>query len=705
MPPNPRSESPKVSVVIPVYNVERYLRECLNSAIGQTLQDIEIICVNDGSKDHSLAILEEYAAKDPRIKIISKANSGYGHTMNTGIDHARGEFIGILESDDYLRLNMYEVLYAQAQEVGADFVKSNMTRFFGEGSRREFSDIPLTTNHSYYNRVIDPREEPTVFLLNMNNVTGIFRRDFLNRHNIRFHETPGASFQDVGFWFQTFSLASRVFFLNQAFYMIRRDNPNSSVADKSKVYCIGAEYQFIREFLDRNPAAKEHYKTFRTVKMFRDFLSNYRRVAEQHRIPWLQYFSEEIQRVVAEKEFDESLFTPVEKEQFLMIMGNPESFYFRDRISQQYQRYTALLAAKDREIHALTHSASFRIGRFITYLPRRIRVFVRKLRQEGAGAACRDACQEPGRLFKRFMAHTAIRKIRETIRRQGLFRTADLILIKTLMKKRGVTFLKRRQELIVSLTSFPPRIPTLHRCIQSLLEQRTRPDRVILWLADEQFPNREKDLPQNLLALRERGLSISWCDDLKPHKKYYQTMQQAPEAIVVTVDDDVEYDSDLLSDLMAAHGKHPRAVVCQCAREMKFTEDGTPHPYSEWNVAAPDKYRDKPEMLLLPIGVRGVLYPPHCLDARVFDQAKLKELALCADDLWLRIMGILHGTPVLLVAPRVSLRYIPTTQETALWKSNLAENKNDEYLKNLLDEYSDVKELLSRGQSNERGEE
>ena len=91
----------KVSIVIPVYNVEHYLVECLDSAMNQTLHDIEIICVNDGSKDSSLEILLEYAKRDSRIKIIDKENAGYGHTMNLGIDMARGEYIGIIESDDY----------------------------------------------------------------------------------------------------------------------------------------------------------------------------------------------------------------------------------------------------------------------------------------------------------------------------------------------------------------------------------------------------------------------------------------------------------------------------------------------------------------------------------------------------------------------------------------------------------------------------
>lgn len=115
---------PKVSIIIPVYNVEKYLRECLDSVIQQTLQDIEIICVNDGSTDNSLQILKEYAQNDSRIKIIDKPNSGYGQTMNVGMQNATGEYIGIVEPDDYVELDMFETLYNTANSLGTYIVNS-----------------------------------------------------------------------------------------------------------------------------------------------------------------------------------------------------------------------------------------------------------------------------------------------------------------------------------------------------------------------------------------------------------------------------------------------------------------------------------------------------------------------------------------------------------------------------------------------------
>ena len=101
---------PKISVIIPVYNVEKYLRECLDSVINQTLADIEIILVDDGSPDNCPQICDEYALKDNRIKVIHKENGGYGSAMNVGLEKATGEYIGIVEPDDYIDSKMYEDL-------------------------------------------------------------------------------------------------------------------------------------------------------------------------------------------------------------------------------------------------------------------------------------------------------------------------------------------------------------------------------------------------------------------------------------------------------------------------------------------------------------------------------------------------------------------------------------------------------------------
>ena len=206
---------PKVSVVVPVYNVADYLRECMDSLVRQTLREIEIICVNDGSTDSSLKILREYAETDPRIILIDQENGGYGKAMNTGIDRASGEYLGIVEPDDFVRLTMFEDLYRAAEENRLDLVKADFDRFVtGSDGERTFTRIRLSPRPADYGRVFRPVDEKESFFFVMNTWAGIYRLSFLREYGIRHHETPGASFQDNGFWFQTFLYAERVMILD-----------------------------------------------------------------------------------------------------------------------------------------------------------------------------------------------------------------------------------------------------------------------------------------------------------------------------------------------------------------------------------------------------------------------------------------------------------------------------------------------------------
>ena len=144
----------KVSIIVPAYNVEPYLVECMESITNQTLSDIEIICINDGSTDGTLNILKEYAARDERIILVDKENGGYGIGMNIGMSKATGEYIGIVEPDDFVPVNMFGDLYKIAKENDLDFVKADFYRF----ERASNGDMFLTYNHldrtnTYYNQV------------------------------------------------------------------------------------------------------------------------------------------------------------------------------------------------------------------------------------------------------------------------------------------------------------------------------------------------------------------------------------------------------------------------------------------------------------------------------------------------------------------------------------------------------------------------
>lgn len=245
----------KVSVIVPIYNVQCYLRECLKSILGQTLQEIEVICINDGSTDNSLEIMKEYARLDSRVKILNKENTGYGASMNQGIKMSSGEYIGIVEPDDYVDPEMYEDLYREADGSELDWVKGNFHVFkgSGEGKRSAVVKVSLPGKQGIYHKILDPQEYPELIIYDDYHWKGIYRKSFLYRNRIMFHETPGAAYQDNGFKYQTICMAERVMYLEKAYYWYRRDNLSASSYNIRGLELMHGEYRFIRNFMDRNP--------------------------------------------------------------------------------------------------------------------------------------------------------------------------------------------------------------------------------------------------------------------------------------------------------------------------------------------------------------------------------------------------------------------------------------------------------------------
>lgn len=314
----------KVSVILPIYNVSCYLRECLDSIINQTLRELEIICVDDGSTDDSLHILQEYAKKDSRIVILTGPNGGYGKAMNRGLDRATAEYVGIVEPDDYVAQDMFESLYKIASVNALDFVKSDFYRF----SRTESGEENLQyvaidrAARKRYGQLLNPSEEPDCIRFTLNTWTGIYRRDFLETWHIRHNETPGASFQDNGFFFQTFIYAKRAMIVDHAYYRNRRDNPNSSVKSKAKVYCMNIEYDFIRDILMRDPAIWNRFKYMYWWKKYFNYMFTLDRIDDCFKEEYKQRMRREFRRAMQKGELCRSVFTELEWQKIKNLIHN-----------------------------------------------------------------------------------------------------------------------------------------------------------------------------------------------------------------------------------------------------------------------------------------------------------------------------------------------------------------------------------------------
>lgn len=244
------SSTPHVSIVMPVYNAERYLDECLAGVRAQTLTNIEIVCVDDGSTDSSPQILARHAAKDARIRVISGPNQGYGAAMNKGIAAATGTYVGVVEPDDLVDPEMFATLWQAAEEAQADVVKGDFYDFCdtSEGRKETYRQICPTT--LMYGPVLDATTNASLLFCVMMTWEGIYRRQFLESIDVRHNETPGASFQDNGFWWQVFTQAKRVVFVNEAHYRYRVGHAGSSNVSPESALRIADEYAFVRAWLD-----------------------------------------------------------------------------------------------------------------------------------------------------------------------------------------------------------------------------------------------------------------------------------------------------------------------------------------------------------------------------------------------------------------------------------------------------------------------
>lgn len=263
---------PKVSVIVPVYNVEKYLTACIDSILRQTLRDIEVICVDDGSTDNSGSILDTYALRDSRVKVLHRDNAGYGAAMNAGLDAASGEYIGIVESDDVILPEMYETLYMHASDKHLDVIKSDA--FYWMETVGYCEKMHNKGLDDYYDRVLEETDHRKYYAFLMNIWTGIYHREFLLENDIRFHETPGASYQDNGFWMQTMTFCRRVMWLSQAFYLYRQDNPMSSVKSQSKMLAMTKEYEYIARIMEhkQNAQGLKYCNFYRMVRHYGTFL-------------------------------------------------------------------------------------------------------------------------------------------------------------------------------------------------------------------------------------------------------------------------------------------------------------------------------------------------------------------------------------------------------------------------------------------------
>ncbi|MDR2645518.1 MAG: glycosyltransferase [Endomicrobium sp.] len=573
------TSAPKISVIIPVYNTEKYLRQCLDSVVNQTLKDIEIICINDGSTDNSLQILNEYANKDNRIVVINSTNEGAGASRNKGMKISHGKYVGFVDSDDWIDLNFYEELLDTAAKHNAYLVR---TSYYYEHPNYQEKEKFLS---GLFERKKLKKESP---YLNVNEHTvvvwnAIYKQSYLIKNDIYFNNSHS---QNDIFWTAKATYFSKKSIGIDKIYYHYRVNHNfegqqlslttkSSLPQRvaSLIYSNKITLNFINS-VDYNSQ--------------QDYITAYKRCLWRYDDQFRKYFK-----------FDE---------------------FTKDMQKRLFGEFTSAF------------------NKF----------------------KCKESCQKES--YYKFIKNNDF---------EGYVKS-----------------LSQKNKIIISLTSYPARINVIHKAILTLLEQTKKADKVILWLANEDFPNKEQDLPRELTELTKRGLTIAWCKDIKSYKKLIPTLKEYPEYAIVTADDDIYYPKDWLEKLYMEYIKQPNMVHCHRSHGITFRY-GNILPYLQWDFCL-EGLKTKPSFHNFPTSGGGILYPPHVFYRDILREDLFLKLLTSTDDIWFWAMCVLNDIKINVVKNNITcIKNIENTQETSLWNIN-KNNINNENLQKIFRLYPNL---------------
>lgn len=319
-----RVAAPKVSVLVPICNVERYLEECLDSLAAQSFTDFEVLCINDGSTDGSLAIIHRYMEADARFRVIDKPNSGYGASMNMGLANAIGEYIAILESDDFFEPNALELLVDAAERNQSDVVKADFYLYWSTPQERD--ELFRIVDEQEVGRTMRPIDDLAIFFRKPSIWSALYRSSFLGDNGIDFLETPGASYQDAGFNFKVWASAARATFIADPILHYRQDNEKSSVNSSAKVYCVCDEYASMASFVNDRLEGDPRLMGILECMKFDSYMWNYDRLSGDLRGDFIVRASSEFADDLDKGLVDFRLFDPWTAAELRLLASDPERF-------------------------------------------------------------------------------------------------------------------------------------------------------------------------------------------------------------------------------------------------------------------------------------------------------------------------------------------------------------------------------------------
>lgn len=588
------SGTPVVSIIVPVFNSEQFLHQCLNSILNQTFSDFELILVDDGSTDESVEILLQYQEIDKRIHVLQQNHQYAGVARNFGMSIAKGGYYLFLDSDDFFETTFVAEMYGSAQKFESDVVLCD--GYYYNNETLELTPAKyLLQKYNIPNRMPFSCKDVPDKILHISidcPWNKLFKAAFVKTKNLEFQALRSGNDQ---------------YFVDSALLLADR----ISVVDKKLV-----NYRTNVKTSLQATRAKEPLNFYQALCAIK-------------------------QRIEPEKRYS------LVKKGLYSLFITACRYHLNDAKSEE--EFTLL--------YSFYQKTAFKEWDLSPYTD----IFLSAADQKWVTDVCNLSEDE---YFEHY--HDKIIHIPQLE--------------------------KNLPPIIVSLTSYPKRISTVCQTIQTILKQTFQADKIILWLASEQFPDGTKCLPEDLLKLQSEQFEIRWTEDIKSYKKLIPALSAFPDAIIITVDDDLLFESTLIEKLVNGYLKAPKYIQCHRITAIEY------NGFDDIKIVPnASKIYHKPTYLHKLSGGAGCLYPPHCLHPDVMRKDLFMKLAPTSDDIWFWLMGVLNGVRVNVVENNISkLTYIPGTQDEALWRVNdHGEKLFFRHFKNILTYYPILKDVLS----------
>jgi glycosyltransferase involved in cell wall biosynthesis len=648
------NQCPLVSVSVITYQHGKFIKQCLDSILSQvTSFDFEILLGEDGSTDGTREVCMDYAKKYPdKIKLFLHDQNGRDQKNGisraklnfiNNLEQAKGKYIALCEGDDYWTDSNKLQRQAEFLEHNPDYVLC-WTRF--KKLNDKTGELSLDNNGSYfYNEEgIDFDFEIFYKGWDIGTQTLMFKKNTLLENN----NFNNKYYKDI-FLISDLLTVGKGYCLNDvmAVYRMHAGGIYSSTNEITRAETGALTYREIYITYSNNKYLELKFQKFN------DFYIRY---------------------LLNNKLYKKALLTIDQ-----LTKLNTISLEYREELFKHIEELLLQkdiqLKQKDERLHHIYNSGSFKMGRVITMparwifqLPNKISSLIIKLAPKAV-------------------------KNKIELKKMGVIFIDKKKIIKNSknLKPLPSSSVEHHPRLIVSLTSFPKRIPEIFFNLYSLLNQTTKPDILILWLGEEQFPHKENDLPTRVLDLKNYGLTIKWCKDIKAYTKLIYSIKEYANDIIVTADDDIYYPENWLELLYNSYLREPQYIHCHRAHRITFDNVGNIDYYKKWFWCISGH---EASFLNFLTGVGGVLYPPDCLYKDVLNEELFMKLSPMNDDIWFWVMAVMNNTKIRVVDNNIT-EFILIDPEVefgmkdgiTLYKTN--KYANDEQLKNVIDFYKD----------------